>query len=154
MNNIQKNLEKFNIIIPNPPNPVGNYCAYTISRDKIYISGQLPIKENGDIIKGKIGENLTMDDGKEAAKIAILNSIGHLKKAVSDLNKVKKCLKINGFINCTSDFYEHPALLNVASDIMINIFGDKGVHARAVIGVSSLPLNAVIEIETIFEIKV
>jgi len=154
MSNIQKNLERFKITIPEPPNPVGNYSAYTISQKKIYISGQLPIKENGEIIKGKIGENLTIAEGKEATKIAILNTIGHLKRATGDLNKVKKCLKINGFINCTSSFHDHPALLNIASNIIINIFGEKGKHARAVIGVSSLPFNSAVEIETIFEIDV
>ena len=101
-----------------------------------------------------IGENLTIAEGKEATKIAILNTIGHLKRATGDLNKVKKCLKINGFINCTSSFHDHPALLNIASNIIINIFGEKGKHARAVIGVSSLPFNSAVEIETIFEIDV
>ena len=104
------------------------------------------------MIKGKIGKDLNIDDGKQAAKLCILNAIGHLKKHVEDLNKVKKCVKINGFVNCSEDFFEHPALLNTASDLLVQIFGNKGKHARAVVGVPSLPLNAAVEIETIFEV--
>ena len=149
---IEENLKNNSIIIPNPPAPVGNYVAYNQTGNLIFISGQLPVDEKGQMIKGKIGKDLNIDDGKQAAKLCILNAIGHLKKHVEDLNKVKKCVKINGFINCSEDFFEHPALLNTASDLLVKIFGDKGKHARAVVGVPSLPLNAAVEIETIFEV--
>ena len=105
------------------------------------------------MIKGKIGKNLTLEDGKKAARYAILNAIGHLKKSVMNLNNVKQCVKINGFINSAEDFTDHAVLLNSASDLLVEIFGEKGKHARAVIGVSSLHLNAAVEIETIFEIS-
>ncbi len=149
---IEENLKKNLLSIPNPPEPVGNYVAYNQTGNLIFISGQLPIDEKGEMIKGKIGRDLNIEQGKQAAKLCILNAIGHLKKHVGDLNKVKKCVKINGYIKSTEDFNEHPALLNSASDILVQIFGDKGIHARAVVGVPSLPLNAAVEIETIFEV--
>ena len=150
--NIEENLIKNKIIIPSPPSPVGNYVAYNKTGNLIFISGQLPINEKGEMIKGKIGKDLNIEDGMEAAKLCILNSIGHLKKAVGDLNKIKRCVKINGFVNCSDDFCDHPKLLNTASDILVNIFGEQGMHARAVVGVPSLPLNAAVEIETVFEV--
>jgi enamine deaminase RidA (YjgF/YER057c/UK114 family) len=105
------------------------------------------------MIKGKIGNELTEEDGKKAALLCMLNSIGHLKNAIKDLDKVKSCIKINGYINSENNFENHPTLLNSASDLLVKIFGEKGKHARAVVGVSSLPLNAAVEIETIFEIE-
>mgnify|MGYP000111702503 CR=1 FL=1 len=149
---IEDNLKKYGITIPNPPSPVGNYVAYNRSGNQIFISGQLPINEKGEMIKGKIGKDLKIEDGMEAAKLCILNSIGHLKKAVGNLENVKKCIKITGYINCSEDFYDHPKLLNSASDILVNIFGKKGSHSRAVVGVPSLPLNAAVEIVTIYEV--
>ena len=153
MSLIEKKLKELNIQIPTPPSPVGNYLAFRISGNKIYISGQLPIDKNGIMIKGKIGNELTEEDGKKAALLCMLNSIGHLKNAIKDLNKVKSCIKINGYINSENNFENHPSLLNSASDLLVKIFGEKGKHARAVVGVSSLPLNATVEIETIFEIE-
>ena len=153
MSLIEKKLKELNIQIPTAPSPVGNYLAFRISGNKIYISGQLPIDKNGIMIKGKIGNELTEEDGKKAALLCMLNSIGHLKNAVQDLDKVKSCIKINGYINSENNFENHPSLLNSASDLLVKIFGEKGKHARAVVGVSSLPLNAAVEIETIFEIE-
>jgi enamine deaminase RidA (YjgF/YER057c/UK114 family) len=153
MSLIEKKLKELNIQIPTAPSPVGNYLAFRISGNKIYISGQLPIDKNGIMIKGKIGNELTEEDGKKAALLCMLNSIGHLKNAIKDLDKVKSCIKINGYINSENNFENHPSLLNSASDLLVKIFGEKGKHARAVVGVSSLPLNAAVEIETIFEIE-
>jgi len=153
MSLIEKKLKELNIQIPTAPSPVGNYLAFRISGNKIYISGQLPIDKNGIMIKGKIGNELTEEDGGKAALLCMLNSIGHLKNAIKDLDKVKSCIKINGYINSENNFENHPSLLNSASDLLVKIFGEKGKHARAVVGVSSLPLNAAVEIETIFEIE-
>ena len=153
MSKIDELIKKLEIALPTPPSPVGNYLAFRISGNKIYISGQLPIDKNGIMIKGKIGNELTEEDGKKAALLCMLNSIGHLKNAIKDLDKVKSCIKINGYINSENNFENHPTLLNSASDLLVKIFGEKGKHARAVVGVSSLPLNAAVEIETIFEIE-
>lgn len=142
------------IEIPNPPSPVGNYAAYKIVNNLIYISGQLPINKDGNMITGTIGDKLTLEDGQKAAELCILNCIGHLKKAVKDLDSVVQCIKINGYVNCTNEFKDHPKLLNAASDILVQVFGNRGIHARAVVGVISLPLNAAVEIEAIFEIRI
>jgi|TARA_B110000977_G_C11018727_1_gene470462 enamine deaminase RidA (YjgF/YER057c/UK114 family) len=153
MSKIDKLIKKLDIELPNPPLPIGNYLAHTIVNNLVYISGQLPINKKGQLIQGKLGDNLNLEEGKEAAKLCILNSIAHLKNAVKDLDRVKKCVKINGYINSTKDFTEHAALLNSASDTLVQIFGEKGKHVRAVVGLESLPLGAAIEIETIFEIE-
>ena len=153
MSLIEKKLKELNIELPTPPLPVGNYLAYRVSGNKVYVSGQLPIDKDGIMIKGKVGDELTDEDGKKAAYLCILNSIGHLKNAVQNLDKVKSCIKINGYINSGNNFENHPSLLNSASDLLVTVFGEKGKHARAVVGVSSLPLNAAVEIEAIFEIE-
>ncbi len=149
---IEENLKKLNLSIPAAPDPVGNYVAYVKSNDLIFISGQLPIDTNGKLLQGKIGKDLSLQDGLQATKIAILNVLGQLQKATGNLNLVKRCVKIVGYYNCTESFKDHPKLLNAASDLIVNIFNENGKHARAVIGVNSLPLNAVVELETIFEI--
>ena len=150
---VKKKLEALNLDISFAPKAVGSYAAYKKINNLVYISGQLPINKKGQLIQGKLGDNLNLEEGKEAAKLCILNSIAHLKNAVKDLDRVKKCVKINGYINSTKDFTEHAALLNSASDTLVQIFGEKGKHVRAVVGLESLPLGAAIEIETIFEIE-
>ena len=149
---IEDKLNNLNIEIPNPPDPVGNYSAFIKSNNLIFISGQLPILPDGSIIKGKISKDLTIEEGEQATRIAILNVLGQLKKATNDLNLVKRCVKITGYYNCSAEFKEHAELLNIASDLIVNIFGDKGKHARAVIGANTLPLDAAVELETIFEV--
>ena len=140
------------IEILNPPDPVGNYSAFINSYNLIFISSQLPILQDGSIVKGKIRNDLTIEEGEKATRIAILNVLGQLKKATNDLNLVKRCVKITGYYNCSAEFKEHAKLLNIASDLIVNIFGDKGKHARAVIGANTLPLDAAVELETIFEV--
>lgn len=149
---IEDKLNNLNIEIPNPPDPVGNYSAFIKSNNLIFISGQLPILPDGSIIKGKISKDLTIEEGEQATRIAILNVLGQLKKATNDLNLVKRCVKITGYYNCSAEFKEQAKLLNIASGLIVNIFGDKGKHARAVIGANTLPLDAAVELETIFEV--
>ncbi len=149
---IEENLKNLNLMIPKAPDPVGNYLAYVKSKNLIFISGQLPIDTNGKLIEGKIGLDLNNQDGEKATKLAILNVLGQLKKATGDLNLIKKCIKITGYYNCTEKFKDHPKLLNIASDLIVSLFKEKGKHARVVVGVNSLPLNAAVELETIFEI--
>lgn len=149
---VEENLKKLNLSIPTAPDPVGNYAAYVKSHNLIFISGQLPIDTNGKLLKGKLGLDLNNQDGEKATKLAILNVLGQLQKAVGNLNLVKRCIKITGYYNCTENFIDHPKLLNTASDLVIKVLGEKGMHARAVIGANSLPLNAAVELETIFEI--
>ena len=120
----------------------------------LYISGQLPIKSNGEIIKGKIGRNLTLEDGQEASKLCVINILAQAKKATDgNLNKIKNCIKITGFVNSTDDFKDQPKVINPASETLSAVFGDKGKHTRAAVSTNSLPLGAAVEIDAIFEME-
>ena len=146
-------LKKLNIEIPDAPDPLGAYVAFKIIGKLLYISGQLPISKDGKIIKGKLGKNLNLEEGKEASKICVINIIAQVKKALGgDLEKVKNCIKITGYVNSSEDFIEQPKVINPASETLVKIFGDKGRHTRAAVSASSLPLGVAVEIEAIFEI--
>ena len=150
---IAENLKKLNIELPKAPDPVGAYVAYKIINKLLYISGQLPIKSDGEIIKGKIGKNLTLEDGQKASKLCVVNIISQAKKAMGgDLNKIKNCIKITGFVNSTEDFIDQPKVINPASETLSSVFGNNGKHARAAVSTNSLPLGAAVEIDAIFEI--
>jgi len=151
---ISENLKKLNIELPSAPDPVGAYVAYKIIGKILYISGQLPIDKDGKIIKGKIGKNLTLEDGQKASKLCVANILAQAKKALDgDLNKVKNCIKITGYVNSTDDFIDQPKVLNPASEVLAEIFGNSGKHARVAISANSLPLGIAVEIDAIFEIK-
>ena len=151
--NISENLKKLNIEIPDAPAPVGAYVAYKVIKNLVYISGQLPIDINGKMIKGKIGKELSLEDGQKAAKLCVINILAQVKKAVGgDLDKIKNCVKITGFVNSTDDFTDQPKVINPASETLSIVFGEAGKHARAAVSTSSLPLGAAVEIDAIFEI--
>ena len=150
---IEENLKKLKIELPNAPDPVGAYVAYKIIGNLLYISGQLPIGKDGKIIKGKIGSNLTLEDGQKASKYCAINIIAQVKKALDgNLDKVKNCIKITGFVNSTDNFSDQPKVINPASETLSAVFGDNGKHARAAVSTNSLPLGAAVEIDAIFEI--
>ena len=151
---ISENLKKLNIEIPSAPDPVGAYVAYKIIGKILYISGQLPIDKDGEIIKGKIGKDLTLEDGQKASKLCVANILAQAKKALDgDLNKVKNCIKITGYVNSTDDFIDQPKVLNSASEVLAGIFGNSGKHTRVAVSANSLPLGIAVEIDAIFEIK-
>ena len=151
---VSDNLKKLNIILPNAPDPVGAYAAFKKSGNLLFISGQLPITSDGKMIKGKIGKDLTLEEGQKASKLCVINILAQVKKALSgDLNKVKNCIKITGFVNSTDDFKDQPKVINPASEILSSVFGEKGKHARAAVSTNALPLGAVVEIDAIFEIE-
>jgi enamine deaminase RidA (YjgF/YER057c/UK114 family) len=150
----EENLKKLNIKLPSAPNPVGSYVAYQKSGNLIFISGQISLRANGELIKGKIGQNLTLEQGQEAAQVCAINILSQIKAACNgDLSKVKRCIKITGFINSTDDFTDQPKVINSASDLLVKIFEEKGKHSRAAVSANSLPLGAAVEIEAIFEIN-
>ncbi len=150
----EENLKKLNILLPQAPSPVGAYVAYKKTKDLVFISGQISLKENGKLIKGKIGSELTLDQGIEAAQVCAINIISQVKSACKgDLHKVKNCIKITGFVNSTSDFIDQPKVINGASELLVDIFEESGKHSRAAVSVNSLPLGAAVEIEAIFEIN-
>jgi|TARA_B100001750_G_C15281016_1_gene482431 enamine deaminase RidA (YjgF/YER057c/UK114 family) len=150
---IENNLKKLNIYLPKAPEPVGSYVAYKKTGSLLFISGQLPIDANGNITKGKIGKDLTLEDGQKASKLCVINILAQVKKALDgDLNKVKNCIKITGYVNSTDDFIDQPKIINPASDTLAAVFENKGKHARAAVSANSLPLGASVEIDAIFEI--
>ena len=152
MNALEK-LKELNIQLPNAPDPVGAYVAFKKIGTLLYISGQLPISKDGKMIKGKIGKDLTLEDGQEASKLCVMNILAQVKKALNgDLNKVKNCVKITGFVNSTDDFKDQPKVINPASETLSTVFGVNGKHTRAAISTNSLPLGAAVEIDSIFEI--
>jgi len=149
---ISDKLKKLNIELPIAPDPVGAYVAFKKTGNLIFISGQLPIPKDGDPIKGKIGKDLSIEEGQKAAKYCAINILAQLKKAVNgDLEKIKSCVKITGFVNSTDDFKDQPKIINPASELISSVFGDNGKHARAAVSTNSLPLGVAVEIDAIFE---
>ena len=152
--NAEDNLKKMNIVLPESANPVGSYIATKISNKFLFISGQISIDENGNLIKGKLGKDLNTDKGYKAAERCALNIITQAKKACGeDLSKIKSCIKLTGFVNSTDDFIEQPKVINGASDIIARIFGDFGKHTRVAVSVNSLPLGVAVEVDAIFELN-
>tara|TARA_Y100001970_G_scaffold151861_1_gene186010 strand:+ start:735 stop:1190 length:456 start_codon:yes stop_codon:yes gene_type:complete len=148
----EDNLNKLKINLPKAPDPVGSYVASKIVGNLVFISGQLPLNQEGKLIKGKIGKDLSLEQGQESAKLCALNLLAQLKKISGSLDKVKSCIKITGYVNSIDTFVDQPKVINGASDLISQIFGDKGKHTRAAVSVNSLPLGASIEIEGIFEV--
>ena len=152
--NAENNIEKLKIKLPEAKAPVGNYVATKISGKMLFISGQISIDENGQLIKGKIGKDLDTESGYNAARRCALSIISQVKKACDDdLSKIKSCIKLTGFVNSTDDFTEQPKVINGASDIIASVFGDAGMHTRAAVSTNSLPLGVSVEVDAIFELN-
>ena len=152
--NFEENLAKENIKLPNAPQPVGSYVAFKKSEKLLFISGQISIDESGNLIKGKLGKDLKTEDGYNAAVRCAINIIAQAKKACDgDLSKIKSCIKLTGFVNSTDNFTEQPKVINGASDTMVKVFGEVGVHTRAAVSVNSLPLGVAVEVDAIIELN-
>ena len=150
----ENKIKELNIILPEGKAPVGSYLATKITGKMLFISGQISITENGELIKGKLGKELKTEDGYEAAKRCALSIISQVKKACNnDLSKVKSCIKLTGFVNSTEDFIEQPKVINGASDLIVSVFGDAGMHTRAAVSTNSLPLGVSVEVDAIFELN-
>ena len=149
-----ENIEKLKIKLPEAKVPVGNYVATKISGKMLFISGQISIDENGQLIRGKVGKDLDTDAGYNAAKRCALSIISQVKKACdNDLSKIKSCVKLTGFVNSTDEFTDQPKVINGASDLIVSIFEDSGIHTRAAVSTNSLPLGVSVEVDAIFELK-
>ena len=147
-------IKELKIVLPEAKPPVGNYVAIKISGKLVFVSGQISIDENGQLIKGKIGKDLNTEDGYNAAKRCALSIISQVKKACNDdLSKVKSCVKLTGFVNSTDEFPDQPKVINGASDIIASVFGDAGMHTRAAVSTNSLPLGVSVEVDAIFELN-
>ena len=152
--NAEENLKKNNIILPKAADPVGSYVATKISGKMLFISGQISMSEKGELIKGKLGKDLDTVSGYDAAKRCALSIIAQAKKACDeDLSKIKSCIKLTGFVNSTEDFTEQPKVINGASDLVVSIFGEAGMHTRAAVSTNSLPLGVSVEVDAIFELN-
>ena len=150
----EENLKNLNITLPKANDPVGSYVATRISGNLLYISGQISIDGNGNLIKGKLGIDYNTEQGYEAAKRCALSIISQAKKACGDdLSRIKSCLKLTGYVNSTDNFTEQPKVINGASDLIKSVFDEAGSHARAAVSTNSLPLGVAVEVDAIFEIK-
>ena len=143
-----------NIKFIETPSPIGNFVNVRFTGHYAYISGQGPFDDNGKLIKGKVGKDLSTEDGYKAAKRCALSIVAQVKKACGgDLSKVKSCIKLTGFVNSTEDFTEQPKVINGASDLIASIFGQAGMHTRAAVSTNSLPLGVSVEVDAIFELN-
>ncbi len=147
-------IKELNIELPEAKAPVGSYVATKISGNLLYISGQISINSKGELIKGKVGKDLTTEEAYKAAERCGLSIIAQVKKACDgDLSKIKSCIKLTGFVNSTDNFIEQPKVINGASDLIASIFGNSGMHTRAAVSTNSLPLGVSVEVDAIFELK-
>ena len=152
--NYDDKIIELKIDLPEAKAPVGNYVATKISGKMLFVSGQISIDKNGQLIKGKIGKDLDTKSGYDAAKRCALSIISQVKKACdNDLSKIKSCVKLTGFVNSTDDFTDQPKVINGASDLIASIFGDAGMHTRAAVSTNSLPLGVAVEVDAIFELN-
>ena len=154
MSKIEEKIKSLNINLPQPKAPVGAYVATKIVGKLLYISGQISIDENSKLITGKVGKNLNLEEGYRAAERCGLSIVAHVKNACGgDLDKIKTCIKLTGYVNSTDDFKDQPKIINGASDIIARIFEKKGEHTRAAVSVNSFPLGVAVEIDAIFELN-
>ena len=152
--NFEEKIKELKIELPEAKAPVGSYVASKVCGNMLFISGQISISANGELIKGKLGQELKTDEGYEAAKRCGLSIVSQVKKACDgDLSKIKSCIKLTGFVNSTKDFIEQPKVINGASDLIASVFGDAGMHTRAAVSTNSLPLGVSVEVDAIFELN-
>ena len=149
----EQNLKSLGIMLPKQSAPIANYVNYVRTGNLIYFSGTGPALEDQGYVKGKLGKDLTIDQGREAARITGINMIANLKNAIGDLNKVKRIVKVLGMVNSAENFTDQPKVINGFSDLMVAVFGEKGKHARSAVGMMALPMNMAVEIEMIVEVE-
>ena len=152
--NFEDKIKELQIELPEAKAPVGSYVATKIVGNLLYISGQISMNSKGELIKGKVGKDLTTDEAYKAAERCGLSIVAQVKKACDgDLSKVKSCIKLTGFVNSTEDYIEQPKVINGASDLIASIFGEAGIHTRAAVSTNSLPLGVSVEVDAIFELN-
>ena len=151
--NIEAKIEKLGLQLPSPAKPVANYVPAVRTGSLVFLSGHGPMREDGSLINGKLGSDLKVEEGYEAAKRVALGLLGSLKGLIGDLDKVTRIIKLLGMVNCESTFKDHPQVINGASDFLVEVFGDKGKHARSAVGMNALPFNISVEIEMVVEVE-
>ena len=151
---IEKKLSGLGVTLPTPASPIANYVPFVRSGNILVVSGQLCFGSDGKLVaKGQLGAGVSVEDGQKAARACAINLLAHLKAALGDLDKVTRVMRLGGFINSAPGFTDGPKVMNGASDLMVEVFGDKGRHARTTVGVSALPADAAVEVEGIFEVS-
>lgn len=152
MSVVAKRLQELGIVLPTPVQPVANYVPYRWSGSLLFIAGQIPLQDGQLPYLGKVGVDLSIEQGQAAARLCAINILAQVNAALNgNLDRVNACLKLGGFVNCAADFSEQPTVVNGASDLMVDVFGDKGRHARAAVGSNALPRNVAVEIDAIFD---
>ena len=148
---IEEKLKELGIEIPTPPSPAGSYIPVVTTGNLAFVSGQIPMKEGKVVFEGKVPETQSIDSARDAAKICIINGLAQLKTNLGSLDKITKFVRISGFVNSNPNFAEQPKVINAASDLLVEIFGDMAKHSRIAVGVTNLPLNSTVEIDMIVE---
>jgi enamine deaminase RidA (YjgF/YER057c/UK114 family) len=149
----EENLKKLNIQLPQASAPVASYVNAVKTGNLIFLAGKGPRKENGEYVTGKLGDSLNIQQGYDAARLTGINQLAVLKELLGDLSKVKRIVKVNGYVNSTNNFYNQPQVMNGYSDLMLQVFGEKGRHARTALGTNTLPMNIAVEVEMIVEVE-
>jgi enamine deaminase RidA (YjgF/YER057c/UK114 family) len=150
---VDKRLSELGIILPVPASPIANYLGFVRTGALLFVSGQICLESGGKLLaKGKLGQNVSIEDGQKAARACAINLLAQVKVAVGDLDKVARVVRLGGFINSDPAFLDGPKVMNGASDLMVEVFADRGRHARSTVGVAALPLDAAVEVEGLFEV--
>ena len=149
----EENLKKLNIQLPKASAPVASYVNAVKTGNLVFLAGKGPKKDNGEYITGKLGDSLTIQQGYDAARLTGIGQLAVLKELLGDLSKVKRVVKVNGYVNSTNTFYNQPQVMNGFSDLMVQVFGEKGKHARTALGVNTLPMNIAVEVEMVVEVE-
>ncbi len=149
----ESHLETLGINLPTPAVPAANYVPFMISGNLLFISGQVPMGPNGREFEGKLGDGYDVETGQKAARLCAINILAVAKAALGDLDRIVQVIRITGFVNATGDFGDHPAVINGASDLLVEALGDRGKHARAAVGMSSLPFGVAVEVDAMIEFK-
>ena len=149
---IQARLDQLGIVLDAPPVPVANYVPATQNGSFVFVSGQIPVQKGQVMFTGRLGDDVSVATGQRAARLCAINILCQVKALIDDLDRIEACVRLGGFVACAPDFYDHAMVMNGASDLMVEVFGDKGRHCRAAVGCSSLPLNSAVEVEALFQV--
>lgn len=150
---IQARLDDLGLTLPAPAAPVAAYVAHVTSGKLVFVSGQLPLRDGRIVCAGHLGDGVSIEEGYAAAKLCGLNLLSQIHDAASDLDRVRRVIKLGGFVSCIADFTDHPKVINGASDLMLDVFGKAGRHTRFAVGAPSLPLGAAVEVDGLFELE-
>jgi len=149
---IQARLDQLGIVLDVPAAPVANYVPAVQNGSFVFVSGQIPVQKGEVVFTGRLGDGVSVETGQQAARLCAINILCQVKALIGDLEQVEACVRLGGFVACAPDFYDHALVMNGASDLMVEIFGNKGRHCRAAVGCSSLPLNSAVEVEALFQV--